>query len=226
MNSFFKGLVGAAALMGVAMPAAQAQDYVFTFNVGFYDTFKWHDPDPGLNLFDNEGSGAGASGSFTLNEIAPAVYSVTAWSINTTAGTSGSNFAVFYSNTNNDDYAYTDDDFNQSITFVGAGDMNLTLNWAETGSLLAAILGNTPTSFDLSSGGSYEYQIPEAGNLLRLSGSCAAEDDPCETALFGSVSYTPPQIEPPPTATPEPASLALFGAGLLGLYAARRRRPV
>ncbi len=230
MNTFFKGLMGAAALLGVSMPMAQAQDYIWSFSLGFYGNERYDDSGPGWSSPGWENGGAGASGLITVTQVSPGLFAVSDFVINTTAGFGGgndpTNFAMTYS-LGAGDSTFTNDDLVDSSVFVAPGDIYLTLTWS-TGELIAAMMAGIPgATVEMVPNASIESQYPDYPELdfrRRMSGSCTPDEgEGCATAQQGLMTLEQ-IIQPEPTPAPEPASMALFGAGLLGLYAARRRR--
>lgn len=240
MNTFLKGLVGAAALAGVSFSTASAQDYTWTLDM------QWGvaqvTPDS-TNYFDNgeEPFDASASGTITFTRTGPSSWNATSWNITTTTGTEGFGtnptlFATTYTNVLNDDELAGSVDtpaltpWEEYIDLYDAyGDFKLTLR-LPLFDLINKMNDETEMSVvELVSGGSSETNIPAStGTRRRTSGTCelaSFEAEECGESERSSGTMTLTSIvQPPPTATPEPASMALFGAGLLGLFAARRRR--
>ena len=240
MNTFLKGLVGAAALAGVSFSTASAQDYTWTLNM------QWGvgqiTPDS-TNYFDNgdEPIDAAASGTITFTRTGASSWNATSWNITTTGGTEelGTNatmFATTYTNVpNDDDLAGSVETplatpWQEYIDLYDAyGDFKLTLR-LPLFDLINKMNDETEGAVvELVSGESSETNLPAVtDSRRRKSGTCelsSFEAEECGEGerSSGTLSLTS-IVQPPPTATPEPASMALFGAGLLGLFAARRRR--
>ena len=236
MNTFLKGLVGASALFGVTVSTASAQDYTWSFDLSWQTTQT-----RSLTTFVNSGDepiDADASGSFTLTRTGTSTFAFLSWNITTTSGTEslGTNptmFANTYDSNDSGATANSSDTLNNSANFFTAdGDYRLTLAWF-TGDLISSMNDNVSgVTIEMPGQGASEAEWPISfGSLRRRSGTCdldATLNQNCDQGTvpagfltLASITNVPP---PPPTATPEPASMALFGAGLLGLFAARRRR--
>lgn len=217
MNNAFKSLLGAAALVGVSASMAQAADYTwslsdFTFG-GYTTTAEFGTP---TKLSDPDGfDGGTASGTFTLREtgnpLAP--YTVVDWDIQTTAGNSPTGYAVHYTFDQTDNFGSADsvDNFLASIRFIDdSGDYTFVLVWDALALQDAIDGGETQVPLFNNGNGGDSYETNSSSPQAWTRGTVAYRDS------FGS----PGQLD---LVVPEPASMALLGTGLLGLFAARRR---
>ena len=232
MNAILKGLVGASVLLGAIAMSASAQDYTWTLvnmEFGQVNTFG------GSNM-GTEHPDATVSGTIVLTRNG-LNYSVKSFNLTTTAGSVGGSAPTGYASVYNsaNGASFNTDPGTPLTSFLDIedeiGDYKLHLAWS-SGSLF------DPMEFDsagevvtLSAGFSSERPVLASTTTpVRFggSGACfsppfdACTNDPSPGYLVLALGDT--TIEQPPSRVPEPASMALFGAGILGLYAARRRR--
>jgi hypothetical protein len=232
VNKFLKGFVGAAALIGAAASTANAQDYTWSVEL---DWFRNAERIGGnyTNLgFEKEGTDA--TGSFTLTRTGASTFTMSSWNISTSAGTLGGTLPTLFANTyvsGGDGYSPAST-YNTGVEFYNEdGDFRLSLTWFPA-ELVNAMNDEIQGSvIELRPSLSVETEFPALnGTFRRTNGTCElfdVDNGDCEAPRQGWLTLTNiTPIEQPPTATPEPASMALLGAGLLGLFAARRRRAV
>ena len=222
VRTILKGFVGAGMLFSASV--ASAQDYTWTLTEFYFEKWGELSNPPWL---DTE-IGTTASGTMTVTKVG-SDYVVSAYSFNTTVGDAG--LSGIYDSSVLEDFSTDALDSNINM-FDTTGTTSFVLSWP-AGTLIAEMNANNQgAEIELDGGNSGEYQ---ADGNIRLSGTgtqiCFLDNNfqptnDCYTATAGRLTLTnivqPPP--PPPVATPEPGTMAVLGAGLLGLFAARRRR--
>jgi len=212
VRTILKGFVGAALLFSAS--AASAQDYTWTLTDFYFDKYG-----PLAGPYPDSEFGTTASGTLVLAKDG-SDYILKSYNFFTTLGDAV--IVAVYDSTLDD---YTTDAF-QSYINMGADD-------EETRFFLSWPLNSLIDEMDMNA----------LGNEVQLGGQSSAEfnstdiryngtGDPvcigfgnqleCIDANAGVLTLT--NIQQPQVATPEPGTLAILGAGLLGLFAARRRR--
>jgi hypothetical protein len=221
VRNILKGLVGAAMLLSAS--AASAQDYTWTLSDFNFD--KWG---PNAGPWPNSEFGTSASGTLVLSRSGSG-YILSSYNFTTTMGDSGLS-AVY-------DSSITEDYQTNPIAFQSFIDMHdvpeetrFRLVWPANALIDEMDAEALDSEIELGGNTSREYQ---SGGNRRFNGTgaqvCIIESNfqqICRDANAGiltltSITNVP---EPPVVNTPEPGTMAILGAGLLGLFAARRRR--
>ncbi len=224
VRNILKGLVGAGMLLGAS--TASAQDYTWTLSDFSFDKWGLTSASPG-GYTDSE-YGTGATGTLVLTRDG-SDYTLTSYNFTTTLGDSG--LEAVYDSSQLTNFSTNPIAFQ---SFILMNDVNeetqFRIVWPSNQLIDEMDAEGEGNSVELSGNSSREYQI---GGNRRMNGTgatvCGLNDalqEVCQEANAGILTLTSITNipAPPPVNTPEPGTMAILGAGLLGLFAARRRR--
>ncbi len=224
MSTIFRSMVGATALVVASAAGVSAQDYSWTL-----ENFRFGDYFDGSNFqYQDTESSSTANGTLVLTKVGSS-FVLSSFNFTTTAdGLGGTGFAATYDSSVIGLYGTDTPEFDTHIEMAGEAtdgsgtEFRFPLPW-DNGALADEMnanfgAGNQGAVIALDGLNSYEYDLD--GNWIRYN------DD--SQSFVPARQHFPGQLTlsnvPPPVSTPEPASLALLGTGLLGIFVARRRK--